>query len=139
MLLQRAQPEKTAAPNSRQLIGCVQRTVHSPFCCLAAKLCLTSWTVDLQTPLSMGFPWQEYWSGLPFPSPGALPISGIRPNFPALAGGFFITEPPRKPMHSSSCQQTGQITRSHDKSWLSWCLQFMSQHPHIKSPPSLGI
>ena len=39
---------------------------------------------------------QEHWSGLPFPSPGDLPDPGIEPTSPALAGGFFTTEPPRK-------------------------------------------
>ena len=47
--------------------------------------------------MSMGFPRQEYWSGLPFPSPGDLPDPGIKPMSPALAGGFFTTEPPGKP------------------------------------------
>jgi len=41
----------------------------------------------------MGLPRQEYRSGLPFPSPGDLPNSGIKPASPALAGGFFTTEP----------------------------------------------
>ena len=41
----------------------------------------------------MGFPRQEYWSGLPFPSPVDLPDPGIEPASPALAGRFFITEP----------------------------------------------
>ena len=40
---------------------------------------------------------QEYWSGLPFASPGDLPKSGIKPASPALAGEFFTTEPPGKP------------------------------------------
>ena len=40
---------------------------------------------------------QEYWSGLPFPSPGDLPDPGIEPASPALAGGFFTTLPPGKP------------------------------------------
>ena len=40
----------------------------------------------------MGFPGQEYWSGLPFPSPGDLPNPGIEPKSPALAGSFFTTE-----------------------------------------------
>ncbi|ELR60425.1 hypothetical protein M91_18992, partial [Bos mutus] len=47
-----------------------------------------------QAPLSMGFPRQEYWSGLPFPTPGDLPDPGIKPASlvsPALAGGFFTT------------------------------------------------
>ena len=44
----------------------------------------------------MGIPRQEYWSGFPFPSPGDLPDPGIEPACLALAGGFFITEPPGK-------------------------------------------
>ena len=44
----------------------------------------------------MGFPRQEYWSGFPFPPPGDLPDPGIEPMSPALAGGFFTTEPPGK-------------------------------------------
>ena len=45
----------------------------------------------------MGLSRQEYWRGVPFPSPGDLPNPGIEPESPALAGGFFTTEPPRKP------------------------------------------
>ena len=45
----------------------------------------------------MGFSRQEYWSGLAFPSPGDLPDSGVESPSPALAGGFFIAEPPEKP------------------------------------------
>ena len=47
----------------------------------------------LQAPLSIRFPRQEYWSGLPFPSPGDLPDPGIEPAPPTLAGGLFSTEP----------------------------------------------
>ena len=57
----------------------------------------TPWTVAHQAPLSIGFSRQEYWSGQPSPSPGDLPRSEIKPLSPALAGGFFITEPPGKP------------------------------------------
>ena len=53
-----------------QLISCIQ-------------LFATFWTVTHQTPLSMGFPRQEYWSGLPFPPPGDLPAPGIKPTSPA--------------------------------------------------------
>ena len=60
-------------------------------------LFVTPRTVACQAPLSMGFLRQEYWSRLPFPSPGDLPDSGIKPTSPALAGGFFTTEPPGKP------------------------------------------
>ena len=42
----------------------------------------------------MAFPRQEYWSGLPFSSPGDLPDPGIEPASPALVGGLFTTEPP---------------------------------------------
>ena len=55
------------------------------------------WTVAHQAPLSTGFPRQEYWNGLPFPSRGDLPDPGIEPVSPALAGGFFTTESPGKP------------------------------------------
>ena len=59
---------------------------------------MTPWTVARQAPLSMRFPKQEYWSGLPFPSPGNLPDPGIEPMSPTLAGEFFTTEFPRKPL-----------------------------------------
>ena len=42
---------------------------------------------------------QQYWSVLPFPTPGNLPDPGIKPPSPALAGGFFTAEPPRKPLN----------------------------------------
>ena len=58
-----------------------------------------------QDPLSMGFPRQEYWCGLPFPPPGDLPDPEIQPSSPALAGGFFTTEPPRKPAVAPRKQQ----------------------------------
>ena len=45
----------------------------------------------------MGFPWQESWSGLPYPSPGDLPTPGIEPTSPGLVGRFLIVEPPGKP------------------------------------------
>ena len=61
----------------------------------------TPWTVARQVPLSMGFSRQGYWSRLPFPSPGDLPNPGIEPESPALAGGFFITEPPEGSCTSS--------------------------------------
>ena len=59
----------------------------------------TPWTIALHAPLSMGFSRQEYWSGLPSPSPGGYSEPGIEPEAPgslALAGGFFTTEPPGK-------------------------------------------
>ena len=61
---------------------------------------VTPWTIAHQAPLSMGFPRQEDCSGLPFPSPGHLPDPGIESASPALAGGFFTTEPPGKPLRN---------------------------------------
>ena len=52
----------------------------------------TSWTVAHQAPLSTEFSRQEYWSGLPFPSPGDLPNSGIEPRSPALQADSLATE-----------------------------------------------
>ena len=54
------------------------------------------WTVARQAPLSMGFSRQEYWSGLPFPSPGDLPGPGIEPRSPALQADTLPSEPPGK-------------------------------------------
>ena len=58
---------------------------------------VTPWTVARQAPLSMRFPRQEHWSGLPFPPPGDLPHPGIEVTLLALAGRFFTTEPPGNP------------------------------------------
>ena len=57
---------------------------------------LTPWTVAYQAPLSIGFSRQDYWSGLPFPSPGDLPNPGIEPMSPALQTGTLPSEPPGK-------------------------------------------
>ena len=73
-----------------QGISVVQRVNQS------LRLFATPWSVPHQAPLSMGFSRQEYWSGLPFPSPGNLPDSGVKPESPALEGGFLTTEPPGK-------------------------------------------
>ena len=69
---------------------------------VVTKSCLTlatSWTITHQAPLSMGYPRQEYWSGLPFPPPGDLPSPGMKlmdcASF-TLAGRFFTTVPPGK-------------------------------------------
>ena len=56
----------------------------------------TPWTIAHQPPLTRGFPRQEYWRGLPFPSPRDLPDSGIKTVSPALQGDSLITEPSMK-------------------------------------------
>ena len=62
---------------------------------------MTPWTVACQAPLSMGFSGQEYWSGLPFLSPGDLPNSVIEPGSPALQADSLPSKPPGKPMYSN--------------------------------------
>ena len=64
---------------------------------LLRQLLVAPLTVTYQAPLSMGFPRQEYWSGLPFPSPGNLPDPGIESRFPALLEDSLLSEPPGKP------------------------------------------
>ena len=62
---------------------------------LVTKSCLTlvtPWTVAHQALLSIGFSRQEYWSGLPFPSPGNLPYPGIEPGSPVLQADSLLTE-----------------------------------------------
>ena len=68
-----------------------------------ATLC----TVARKAPLSMGFPRQEHWNGLPFPTLGDLP-PGIKPESPALTGRFFITEPPGKSLLSAAAAKSLQ-------------------------------
>ena len=62
------------------------------------RLFATPWTVAYQASLSMGFSTQEYWSGLPLPSPEDLPDPGIEPGSPALEADALTSEPPGKMM-----------------------------------------
>ena len=64
------------------------------------RLFATPWRVAYQALQSMGFSRQEYWSGLPFPSPGALPNPGIKPGSPALQTDALPSEPLGKPFNS---------------------------------------
>ena len=88
--------------------------VPSLFSCI--RLFATLWTVACQALLSMGFPRQEYWNGLPFPPPGDLPDPGMEPTSPAspspaLAGSFFTTEPLGK--HTHTHIHTGKYIHTH--------------------------
>ena len=79
---------------------------------LVAKLCPTlvaPWTVAHQAPLSMEFPRQEYWRGLPFSSPWDLPNPGIEPRSPVLQADSLLTEPPGKSL--------GCIVINYNKMW----------------------
>ena len=67
---------------------------------------VTPWAAAHQAPLSMGFPRQEYWHGLLFPSSEDLPDPGIKPLSLALAGKFFATELPGKPTGNNTYKKT---------------------------------
>ena len=87
----------------------LQNAVAVVFSFSHVRLFVTPWTAAHQAPLSMGFSRQEHWSGLSFPSPGDLPDSGIETLSPALAGGFFTTEPAGKPHNVNGCIQIGMM------------------------------
>ena len=72
----------------------------------------------------MGFPRQEYWSGLPLPSLGDLPDPGTEPRSPALAGGFFTTEPPGKPFFC--------LEKAEHRSDKGICLALLLSYQQIK-------
>ena len=91
-------PTERQAEQSEQLLHCYNRgraILLSRFS--RVGLFATSWTVALQAPLSMGFSRQEYWRGLPFPSPGDLPNPGIEPMSSALQADSLLSEAPGKP------------------------------------------
>ena len=67
------------------------------------RLFATPETVAFQVPPSMGFSRQEYWSGLPFPSPGDLPDPGIEPGSPAFQADTLTSESPGKQIKLSAC------------------------------------
>ena len=66
---------------------------------------MTPSTVACQAPLSMKFSRQEYWSGLPFPSPGDLPNQGVEPMSHALQADALPSEPPGKPLGRLNAQE----------------------------------
>ena len=85
------------------------------------RLSATPWTVAYQAPSSIGFSRQEYWSGLPFPSPGDLPDPGIELGSPALRADALTSEPPGKPKGS-----TKKLLELIDK--FSKVIEYKSQH-----------
>ena len=73
---------------------------------------MTPWTVARQAPPSMGFSRREYWSGLPFPSPGDLPNPGIKPGSPALQADSLLSESPGKPKVCGNSSQQPRETNA---------------------------
>ena len=89
--------------------------------------------VARQAPLSMGFPRQEYWSGLPFPSPGDLPNSEIEPTSAALAARYFTTEPPGKPseMQYRECNKAKRHKTRSACAWHTVKAQLVTDYPPL--------
>ena len=75
---------------------------------------MTSWTVTCQAPGSMRLSRQEYWSGLPFPSPGDLPDPEIEPGSPELQADSLPCELPGKPPNNFSCLKMTIFHHSHN-------------------------
>ena len=96
LLMARESRERLRKGGRVKVCVCVYACTHT--CAhtrsVLSNSCATPWTVAHEAPLSMEFSRQEYWSGLQFPPSGDLPNPRIEP---ALAGGFFTTEPPGKP------------------------------------------
>ena len=105
-------------------------------------LFVTLWSVAQQAPLSIGFPREEYWRQLPFPPPGDLPNPGNLPNpgielmspvSPALAGWFFTTESPGKPIYlpTHTHTHTHSYTLTHTHSYTHTHTHTLT-HSHIR-------
>ena len=106
------------------------------------QLFATPWTIALESPLSMGFPRQEYWSGLPFPPLGDLPNPGIEPmssEFPVLQADSLLAEPLGKPRQANWPWRIwkGPVGRKQWQtwrvrpSWVSWQLSFFFHYPML--------
>ena len=82
--------------------------IYSGLVGLVAQSCLiaNTWTVAQQALLSMGFPRQESWCGLPFPSPGDLPDPGIKPGYSSSQADSLPSEPPGKPKSKYRCNES---------------------------------
>ena len=99
---------------------------------------MAKWTVAHQAPVPMGFPWQKYWSGLPFPPPGDLPNTGIEPKSLALREDSLPSEPPGKP------KNTGVDSLFHlPDPGINWgllhCRQILYQLSYQGSPKEIYI
>ena len=112
LIVSRLQWQSSGTPGKAQRGSGVSRTLFFPPCihpfylpaclhaCSVTSVFVTPRAVACQAPLSMEFPRQEYWSGLPFPPPGGLPDPGTKPVSPALAGGISTTGSPGKPSYA---------------------------------------
>ena len=99
-------PRKSVATGA--LFGGAQHSVSESEVAQSCPTLCDQWTVAHQAPPSMGFSRQEYWSGLPFPSPGHLPDPGIKPRSPTLQADALTSAPPGKPIFKKRRAQLDQ-------------------------------
>ena len=99
------------------------------------RLFATPWIVAYQASLSMGFSRQEYWSGLPFPSPGDLPNPGIESSSPAFQADAITSEPPGKPYNTLKiylcCQKWQHFLLSHRRIIFHCTYTVSPQYPKV--------
>ena len=112
------------------------------------QLSATQWTVSCQAPLSMGFCRQEYWSELPFPSPGDLSDPGIKPRSPTLQADSYCLSHQGSPWIASNGNRTGLLNHHTSESQLSdkpICQKLIPQiicllgDPVTKLSPDFGL
>ena len=113
---------------SVQLLSCV-------------RLFATPWTVAYQAPPSMGFSRQEYWSGLPFPSPGDFPDPGIEPRFLALQADTLPSEPPMQETRIQSLGQENPLEKgmAMHSSILAWRTPWTEESGRLQSMGSQRV
>ena len=124
-------------PNSSQIAWTAASSYFVCAMCTIAQsgpALATSWTVALQAPPSMGFSRQEYWSGLPFPSPGDLPNPGMDLASPALAGRILYHWTTREALRVKWARQVKK-TYSADKPADRWA-SLKKGRDHVLPPPA---
>ena len=134
-------PAASSGPRNYTVCVCSCMLSHVP-------LFVTLWTVAHQAPLSVGFPMQEYWTGLPLPPQGDLPDPGIKPVFltsPVLAGRFFTTSTTWEAQETVLVgfnllllQLTEKAMAPHS-STLAWKIPWMEEPGRLQSMGSLGV
>ena len=102
------------------------------------RLFATPWTVVYQVPPSVGFSRQEYWSGLPFPSPGDLPNPGIEPRSPMLQADALPSEPPGNSLFLGQEDPLGKIMATHS-SIFAWRIPRTEEPSGLPSIRSQGV
>ena len=103
------------------------------------RLFATPWTVAYQTPPSMGFSRQKYWSELPFPSPGDLPNPGVEPRSPALQADSLPAEPQGKPIITDNLCYLSEKAMAPHSSTIAWKIPWTEEPGRLQSMGSLGV